>query len=233
MLSKLAKKAKRRVRALMQRGGRHPSFVLHDYRKPDGSFDYEGYRAIQVAANKRKLDNVWVQRENIDCLAAYIRSRVANPTVGLCHGTRRGLEQQWFSEALGCPVIGTEISDTAAQFPHTIQHDFHEPLPRWQGAADFIYSNSFDHAYDPEKALTNWVACLKPGGMVLLEHTSRHGASGADKTDPFGADLEVLPYLILRWGRGRYFVTDLLDLPKAPSAGVTMLKAVVIEARGP
>src|ERR1043166_471608 len=36
-------------------------FVLHEYRKADGSFDYEKYRQVQVEGNKIKLDYVWVR----------------------------------------------------------------------------------------------------------------------------------------------------------------------------
>jgi hypothetical protein len=47
--------------------------------------------------------------------------------------------------------MGTEISDTAGQFPYTIQWDFHKTKAEWIDATDFIYSNCFDHSYDPQK----------------------------------------------------------------------------------
>lgn len=40
-------------------------------------------------------------------------------------------------------------------------------------ATDFVYSNSFDHSYDPEKCLNAWMSCLKKGGICILEHTSQ------------------------------------------------------------
>ena len=82
---------------------------------------------------------------------------------GICHGTRRGKEQEWFRKYLGCGVIGTEISDTVEQFPHTIEWDFHETKAEWINSADFIYSNSLDHSYDPKKCLT---ACT--GAVTLM-----------------------------------------------------------------
>ncbi len=196
-------------------------YVLHQYKDASGEFDYARYRRVQTEGNRRKIETVWVQRENIVFLAALIRERMPVPTFGLCHGTRRGLEQQWFGEELGCPVLGTEISDTATQFPDTIQWDFHEAKDEWLGAADFVYSNSFDHAHDPEKALGSWMRCLKPGGLCILEHSTRHGPEGASELDPFGADLFVLPYLVLRWGRGRYAVRELLDAPRSKSRNFT------------
>ena len=123
------------------------SVILYKYLNGDGSFDYERYRRVQIEGNHRKLGNIWVAEENIAYLADYLRPK--NPRFGICHGTRRGKEQEWFRKYLQCEVIGTEISDTALQFPDTIQWDFHEVKPEWIGAVDFIYSNSFDHSYDP------------------------------------------------------------------------------------
>src|SRR5205085_5045838 len=117
-------------------------FALHKYLKGDGSFDYEHYRRAQTEGNKIKLDYVWARRENIAFLSDYITKTIRPPSFGICHGTRRGREQEWFREYLRCEVIGTEISDTAEQFPHTIRWDFHEAKPEWLGSADFIYSNS-------------------------------------------------------------------------------------------
>jgi hypothetical protein len=190
-----------------------PGMILHQYIAPDGSFDYQSYREIQNAGNREKLDWVWVREENIAFLARYIRNAIGMPRFGICHGTRRGKEQEWFRAALHCEVIGTEIADTASQFPHTIQWDFHEAKPEWLGAADFIYSNSFDHSYDPERCIRTWMSCVRPGGLCLLEHSSLHGPGAADRLDPFGADLSLMPWLLLTWSEGRFGVRALLDLP--------------------
>lgn len=200
-------------------------YVLYRYLRPDGSFDYERYREIQQVANKGKLNEVWVREENIAFLADYIRTLIPSPHFGICHGTRRGKEQEWFRNLLGCEVIGTEISDTATTFPHTIQWDFHEVRPEWIRAVDFIYSNSFDHSYDPEKCLNAWMSCLKPGGITIIEHTSLHEPAGASERDPFGADLIQMPYLITRWAQGRYGVRQLLE---APAKGVHVQHAAFI-----
>ena len=214
----------RRLNGLLRPMGLHlrtreaaeQGFVLNRYLRPDGGFDYERYKAVQTAGNRRKIEQVFATEANIDMLAAYLRRRLGQPAAGLCHGTRRGLEQAWFAERLpGCEVWGTEISDTADQFPQTLQWDFHEVKPEWLGAMDFIYSNSLDHAYDPEKALNAWMSCLRPGGLTLLEHTDLHGASAATELDPFGVDLAVMPYLIARWAKGRYALVDLLEAPGA------------------
>jgi hypothetical protein len=110
-------------------------------------------------------------------------------------------------------VIGTELSETAKDFPHTIQWDFHEAKSEWLGITDFIYSNSFDHSYDPERCLNVWISCLKKGGLCILEHTSGHTARATSEMDPFGADLVQMPYLIAKWGKGHYAARQLLNAP--------------------
>lgn len=173
--------------------------------------------ACSKAGNKKKLSHSWATAENIACVADYIRGKIPQPAFGLCHGTRRGLEQQWFRERLGCEVIGTEISETATQFPHTIQWDFHEVKPEWLGQADFIYSNAFDHSYDPALCINRWMSCLKPQGLCVIEHSSAHGPQGTSELDPFGATLSIMPYLILIWSDGRFCVQDIVSAPEAKS----------------
>jgi hypothetical protein len=195
-----------------------PSFLLHRFAKPDGSFDYDRYRQLQITANKENIETVWVQEENIAFASNYIRQTIGQPTFGICHGTRSGLEQAWFRRYLGCNVIGTEISDTATQFPNTIQWDFHEVMPEWLNSVDFIYSNAFDHSYDPEKCLNAWMSCVRPSGLCILEHSSLHSPEGVTEVDPFGAEIVAMPYLILTWAKGKYGIRDLLPAPKLPSA---------------
>lgn len=206
-----------------------PGYVLYQFLKDDGSFDYERYLYVQQRGNKGKINNVWVIEENVAFLANYIRTRVGSPQFGICHGTRRGKEQEWFRKYLGCDVLGTEISDTALTFPHTIQWDFHEVRPEWIGAADFIYSNSFDHSYNPEKCLNAWMSCLRPGGVVIIEHSSLHEPEGASELDPFGADVVQMPYLITLWGKGRYGVRELLSAP-ARGENVRQVNFIVIQS---
>lgn len=189
-------------------------FVLFDFRGPNGEFNYQEYKDIQQKANKDKINNVWADEDTIKFIADYLKSRGAlKAGKGICHGVRRGLEQKWFCDHLGADVIGTEISDTATQFPKTVQWDFHESKPEWKGAFDFAYSNSFDHAYDPEKALSAWVDQVHDEGCVFIEHSIWHSEVGASKRDPFGAKPSVMPFLIARWGRGRYCVSEVLQPP--------------------
>jgi hypothetical protein len=205
-----------------------PGYVLYNFLDQDGSFDYERYRLLQEEGNKRKISLVWVIEENIEFLADYIRKSIPEVGFGLCHGTRRGKEQEWFKKYLNCDVIGTEISNTAQEFPDTIQWDFHEAKSEWIGAVDFIYSNSFDHSYDPEKCLNTWMSCLKPDGICIIEHSSLHAPKGTSALDPFGADLFLMPYLIVSWSQGKYGVKEILQAPKK-SESLDQLHFIVIQ----
>jgi hypothetical protein len=188
-------------------------YVLKTYLREDGSFDYPLYKSIQNEGNKAKIDKCWVQPENIAFLSDYLQSQLGDIRFGLCHGTRRGLEQKWFREHLGCEVIGTEIAETATQFPDTIQWDFHDVKPEWVGAVDFIYSNSLDHSYDPGLCLNRWMSSLRPGGICIVEHTSVDEPEYATDLDPFGANLWIMPYLVLEWSKGNFCVDAILDAP--------------------
>lgn len=179
---------------------------LHDY----GEGGYEKYKAVQIHHNKRKLENVWADKDTLQLIANYILKTIGKPKAGICHGTRRGYEQQEFSRLLGCEVIGTEISDTASQFPNTVQWDFHDQKEEWIGKFSFAYSNSLDQALNPEKALKTWTEQLTPDGLLFIEHTMAHSAEGASEMDPFGAHPYVMPYLIFQWGKGRYKLVDIL-----------------------
>lgn len=188
-------------------------FTLYQYTDKNGDFDYQKYKEVQVAGNKRKIESVWVQEENIKFLADYISKTKRNADFGICHGTRRGKEQEWFMKYLNNKVIGTEISDNAKDFPHTIQWDFHEVKEEWINNVDFIYSNSLDHSYDPEKCLNAWMSCLKPGGICIIEHSSVDTPDFTSDLDPFGAHLGFMPYIILTWAKGKYGVRELISTP--------------------
>ena len=166
--------------------------------------NYEEYKTVQIEGNLRKLDRVWVSEDNIELLSDYIKKNVPNLSFGLCHGTRRGVEQVFFRENLGIEVIGTEISPTAADFPHTIEWDFHEVKDEWLGSVDFIYSNSFDHSYDPEKCLDAWMSCVKEDGICILEWT--FNSMVKTKLDPFAASKKDYKKLINK----KYKIKDII-----------------------
>jgi len=190
-------------------------YKLHKYS------NYEEYKEIQIKRSKELLNaGQWVVKKNIAFLSEYLKKNILHKlSFGLCHGTRSGKEQLWFREYLtGCRVIGTEISDTAKQFPHTIEWDFHHVKMGWLRNVDFIYSNAFDHSYDPERCFMNWMACIKPGGICIIEHSWSHGPEGVCAVDPFGANIKDMPYLIEQWSNGLYRAHEIINAPvKSPN----------------
>ena len=162
--------------------------------------DYDTYRAVQIAGNKAKITAQYVPKSHIFALGIYLRETLPGIGFGICHGTRSGREQTWFRRKLPGPpeVIGTEISDTAGQFPLTVQWDFHDENPEWEGRADFVYSNSWDHAYDPGRAFRAWAKSLKPGGLMLLDHTAGQTPEATNPLDPFGATWGALQRILVQ-----------------------------------
>ncbi len=164
------------------------------YRYPD----YETYKAVQTAGNKAKIKRQFVRESHIATLADAVSKQLGPVRFGLCHGTRRGAEQAWFTSHLpGNPeVIGTEISDTATSFPNTVQWDFHDDNPDWRDRADFVYSNSWDHAFDPPRAFRAWINSLRPGGLLLLDHTKDQTPETSNALDAFGITFEGLEQML-------------------------------------
>jgi len=148
---------------------------------------YEDYREAQIDGNLSNLDGIFIQRQTLDTIVEKLQMKLGKVNTGICHGTRGGFEQKYLREKLNAEVIGTEISYTAPHFPHTIQWDFHEVKEEWLNSIDFIYSNSFDHSFDPAMCLDKWLSCLRLGGYCILHWTIWHL-----KTSPrqvFGATL--------------------------------------------
>lgn len=159
--------------------------------------DYDTYKRIQEDANKKKINAQYVKKSHIFFLADWLSEQGVAVDFALCHGVRRGKEQAWFNRRLhGAKVIGTDISETATQFPDTVQWDFHEENPAWANRAAFVYSNSWDHAYDPAKAMVAWANCLVPGGRLFLDHTPGHLPAATNAMDPFGATEAALVKLL-------------------------------------
>lgn len=147
---------------------------------------YEEYKEKQVEANLKKIDRVFAHRDTIESIFN------ENPNVKsiLCHGSRNGKELEWFKEFYpDAKILGTDISHTANDFENMVEWDFHEVNPEWIGKFDIIYSNSFDHSYDPDKSLNAWVDQLSKDGVLCVElMPDRHNR--ATKIDPLELSLK-------------------------------------------
>lgn len=169
---------------------------------------YEEYVQIQSKVNRRKLGRIWITDDELACIGEFLRGRLKDMSFGICHGVRNGYEVHRFRRILGIEVIGTEISDSAAQFEHVIQWDFHDVKVAWLNKADFVYSNSWDHSFDPDRMLNSWMQCLKPDGKCLLEWTTDHGERGVKGADCFGMSLEEM----CAWVGREFTVEQILEV---------------------
>lgn len=162
--------------------------------------NYVEYVNSQKEAFHRKFKNVWVKEENIKFISELIKPR--NPQQGLCHGVRQGYEVEWFIKYLGCYVIGTEIGEI--KHKNILHWDFNKENPNLIGKFDFIYSNSFDHAFDPQETIKIWRRQLKSEGLLILEIDRRQEHTGeisksVNKTDPVSLTLNELTQHIPEW----------------------------------
>lgn len=174
---------------------------------------YDEYRDLQIHHNKRKLDNVWADEETLGRIAKDLAVRSLTGK-GICHGARNGFEVEWFRKNTPCDVIGTDISETATQFPNMVVWDFQDENPDWADQFDMIYTNSLDQAMDPARALASWTKQLSPDGCIYVEHTLAHSAGGASEMDPFGAHPLAMPYLFFTWGKENYALADIFELER-------------------
>jgi hypothetical protein len=64
-----------------------------------------------------------------------------------------------------------------------------------------MYSNSWDHTYDPDLLFRRWSECLSPSGRLYLSYTDLHSERGVvetSKSDPFGCSLDELMQIVRR-----------------------------------
>lgn len=155
----------------------------------------EDYRQAQIDKNIRKFDTVWAKPIEIETICGIIKKNIEHPDFGICHGVRNGREVQYFKKNLGCDVIGTDISPTAEKVRGCVVHDFHDHKDEWESKADFVYSNSLDHAHSPEKALLEWKRQLRTNCLVFVGWFEK---GGIDSADCFRASFEEVEEMIER-----------------------------------
>ncbi len=170
-------------------------FVLYEYNS------YDEYRKTQIEHNIRKLSKIWADDKTLDRVAEKVLSLKTERTIkGICHGTRNGYEQQYLTSKFErIQAIGTDISESAREFPLSFVWDFHERKNNWVNSFDFVYSNSLDQAWNPKKAMTSWLEQLNATGIIIVELTVNHGPEGASIMDPFGVRPIAFPYVLSDW----------------------------------
>jgi SAM-dependent methyltransferase len=160
------------------------------------------YREIQSQKSARQANTRFFSDENLAALGREIVAIVPSPLFGICHGAKSGAECVALAGATGAEVIGTDISEHVRDLPGMVVWDFHELNPDWVDRADFIYSNSWDHCHDPDRAFAAWARSLRPGGVVVFDHSPLHSPGGQTPADPYGATREALQKRVLAAARG-------------------------------
>ena len=170
-------------------------FKIHKYK------NYDEYKNTQIYFNKQKINKVWADENTLKIVSNFLKESIKSEKIkGLCHGSRNGFEQKCFiKEIPNAEVIGTDISDTANNYENSIVHDFHNEKKEWIENFDFVYSNSLDQSYDPEKALNTWLNQVKKDRYIIIEHSDQHGVVSSGKMDPFGVEASFFPYLLTEW----------------------------------
>ena len=170
-------------------------FNIHKYK------NYDEYKNTQIYFNKQKINKVWADENTLKIVSNFLKESIKSEKIkGLCHGSRNGFEQKCFIQEIpNAEVIGTDISDTANNYENSIVHDFHNEKKEWIENFDFVYSNSLDQSYDPEKALNTWLNQVKKDRYIIIEHSDQHGVVSSGKMDPFGVEASFFPYLLTEW----------------------------------
>lgn len=196
-------------------------FYLHEYDS------YEHYKEIQVFYNKQKIEGIFADEKTLDLVTERVIQEFGETKrlFAICHGTRNGFEQNYLTKKMSVDVVGTDISETAINFPKSIQWDFHDQKEEWLNKCDFIYTNSLDQSWKPTLAVATWLNQLTIGGLLFIEHTELHGPQGASEMDPFGVKPEYMPYLLSEWFGHRISI-EVIKSVKSNINGVVWLFVV-------
>jgi SAM-dependent methyltransferase len=100
----------------------------------------------------------------------------------LCLGARQGTEVKAFHD-LGCFAVGLDLNPGRGN-KFVLPGDFHEVQFPVQ-SVDVIFTNSFDHAFDPEKLIAEIIRLLKPDGWLIIE--AIHGEAQAIAPDHYAS----------------------------------------------
>ena len=200
------------------------------------------YKKIQIEANIRKLDRGKTGKEELikPIVDNFVNDHIVSSQdhiKGVCMGARNGSEVIAFEKMLDkalkkmkllptVNVIGTDISPSATLFPNMIVHDFHETLPENIGQVDFIYSNSLDQSNNPKKALSAWIDSLTPCGVIYLDYSSRNGKQSFSMLDPFSCEIELFPFVFLKWMSGKAFIQKAIFREEIPNSATFVIKKI-------
>jgi hypothetical protein len=148
--------------------------------------DYDEYIKTQIETTERKLGRTWARPESIKAIVKGLKKKRFKPRIGMCHGARTGEEVKYFKKYFQhCVVYGTDIAPICKS-KYVIVWDFHKMHPGWNGRFDFVYSNSWDHLFDPVEGLKTWASQIALDGHLILEHSDQHIEKKVNIVDSIG-----------------------------------------------
>lgn len=162
------------------------------------------YKFNQIAHNLQRLSIEGTGFLGPMFISHIINSISRNKVVrGVTHGSRQGWEPFIFSLMFDAHFTGTDISPTCEFFPNMFTRDFHDLNPEECSCYDFVYSNAWDQAINPMKAIRTWLLTTKDDGFLVLrakepglEWINGRPELIVDETDPFNATLSELEVMI-------------------------------------
>jgi len=179
--------------------------------------NYQSYTTIQEKHFIETIDLLFANKIVIREICNYLEKNIRDSKdikFGICHGVRNGVEVKLFRDFLKCKVIGTEISEYAEKFNDVIQWDFHDALDEWFVKTNFIYSNSFNHSYDPIQCLDIWMRCIADDGFLFLEWSPLHQETNQARL--YGSTLQGYLNIISH----NYVVKEVIDMGSYPITNV-------------
>ena len=113
----------------------------HELFKIHKDSNYDDYKKTQVFYNKKKINHIWADEENLIKICNFIKKNIYKDSIkGICHGSRNGFEQKIIKNNINnSEIIGTDISDNATKFENTFIWDFHKEKKEWINFFDFVY----------------------------------------------------------------------------------------------
>jgi SAM-dependent methyltransferase len=128
---------------------------------------YDAYVRHQGSKLDDRIDDVHVYDAQLEAALVdrLVRSDLEGRSV-LCLAARLGGEVRAFRR-LGAFAVGVDLNPGGAS-RYVLEGDFHQ-LDFPDACVDVVFTNSMDHALDPDKLLTEVRRVLRPGGAFILE----------------------------------------------------------------
>ena len=148
-----------------------------------GEYSDDMYRNSQItrhALKREKVRPIQYYSEIVSLVAPFVEN--GRPISMVCMGTRNNNERYSFSvqfvgRGLDVFVYSVDISPRSdADFVL----DFNKCPEDWENKWDIIFSNSIDHAINPEDTFYEWLRVTKPGGILAIQFEMNVDPSESD-----------------------------------------------------